>query len=209
MFGIINLPGFILAAALLIVTPGADTIYILSRTIAQGKKAGIYSVLGIITGSLCHATLVAFGLSLIIAQSVIAFNIIKYAGAAYLVYLGINMLLAKPTTALKLNTIYINPHKLFISGFLTNILNPKVILFYLVFLPQFVKTSEAHNPVPFLILGIMFIVPASVWCFMQVMFAAKLSQKIQQNTKISAWLNRATGGVFIALGLKLALMSKN
>ena len=209
MFGIINLPAFIVASALLIVSPGVDTVYILSRSIAQGKKAGIYSVLGIVTGSLLHVTLAAFGLSIIIAQSVTSFNIIKYAGAVYLSYLGIKMLLAKPIAQLDTDTPFLNVGKLYISGILTNLFNPKIILFYLVFLPQFVKTSEAHNPIPFLILGLMFIIPATVWCIMLVLFAVKLSQKLRQNNKISVWLNRATGVVFIALGLKLALISKN
>ena len=209
MFGIINLPAFIVASALLIISPGVDTIYILSRSIAQGKRAGIYSVLGISTGSLLHVTLAAFGLSIIIAQSVTAFNIIKYAGAVYLVYLGIKMLLSKPIIQLNIDTPYHNFRKLYISGILTNLFNPKIILFYLVFLPQFVLTSEAHNPIPFFILGFMFTIPATVWCIMLVFFAVKLSQKLRQNNKISLWLNRATGGVFIGLGLKLALISRN
>jgi RhtB (resistance to homoserine/threonine) family protein len=209
MFGIVNLPAFVIAGILLIISPGADTMYILGRSIAQGKKAGIYSVLGIVTGSLFHTTFAAFGLSLIIARSAIAFDLIKYIGAIYLAYLGIKMLLAKPLVKTDINTQRINSHKLYISGVLTNLLNPKVILFYLVFLPQFVKTSEAHNPVPFLILGILFVIPGTLWCIMLVIFAAKLSDKIKQNNKISLWLNRVTGGVFIGLGLKLALLSKN
>jgi len=208
MFGIINLPAFIVAGLLLIFTPGADTMYILGRSIAQGKKAGIYSVLGIVTGSLIHTTFAAFGLSLIIARSAMAFDIIKYAGAVYLAYLGVKMLLSKPMSDLELNTNRINSHKLYISGILTNLLNPKVILFYLVFLPQFVKTSEAHNPVPFLILGIMFIIPGTLWCITLAVFAAKLADKIKKSGKVSSWLSRVTGGVFIGLGLKLALLAK-
>lgn len=208
MFGIINLPAFIVAGALLIISPGADTMYILGRSIAQGKKAGIYSVLGIVTGSLCHTTFAAFGLSLIIARSAMAFDIIKYAGAGYLAYLGIKMLLTKPAGQLELDTRRINPHKLYVSGILTNLLNPKVILFYLVFLPQFVATSQAHNPLPFLILGIMFIIPGTIWCIMLAVFAARLANKVKKSNKISAWLNRVTGCVFIGLGVKLALMAK-
>jgi threonine/homoserine/homoserine lactone efflux protein len=208
MSGIINLPAFILAGILLILTPGADTMYILSRSISQGKKAGIYSVLGIVTGTLCHTTFVAFGLSLIIARSATAFNLIKYLGAFYLAWLGIKMLVLKPENKLQPVAAQINSRKVYLSGILTNILNPKTALFFLVFLPQFVKTSEAHNPVPFLILGMIFIIPGTAWCIMLVVFASKLSIKIKGNSKISLWLNRVTGGVFIALGLKLALLSK-
>ena len=209
MFGIINLPAFALAGVLLILTPGADTMYILGRSMAQGKKAGIYSVLGIVTGTLCHTTLAAFGLSLIIARYTMVFDLIKYLGAIYLAYLGIKMLLSKPVNNVELNAKPLNSHRLYISGFLTNILNPKTALFFLVFLPQFVKMSEAHNPLPYLILGIMFIIPGTIWCLMLVVFASKLSHKIKENNKISLWLNRVTGGVFIGLGLKLALLVKN
>jgi threonine/homoserine/homoserine lactone efflux protein len=209
MFGITNLPAFFVASALLIITPGADTMYILSRSITQGKKAGIYSVLGIVTGSLCHTTFAAFGLSLIVARSAVAFDMIKYAGAVYLAYLGFKMLLTKSLAQFELKTRSVNTQKVYISGILTNLLNPKVILFYLVFLPQFVKTSEAHNPVPFLILGIMFIIPGTIWCIMLAVFASKLADKVKKSGKVSLWLNRVTGGVFIALGLRLALLSKN
>ena len=208
MFGIINPPAFILAGLLLILTPGADTMFILGRSMAQGKKAGIYSVLGIVRGTLIHLTFVAFGLSLIVAKSEMIFNLIKYLGAIYLAWLGVKMIIAKTDAAPDNELAPINSHKLYLSGILTNLLNPKVILFFLVFLPQFVKTSEAHNPTPFLILGVIFIIPGTIWCIMLVIFAAKLSDKIKGNDKIALWLNRVTGGVFIALGLKLALLSK-
>jgi threonine/homoserine/homoserine lactone efflux protein len=208
MFGIINLPAFILAGILLNLIPGADTMYILGRSFSQGKKAGIYSALGISTGTLFHTTFAAFGLSLIIAQSATAFDMIKYIGAIYLGYLGIKMLITKPITSIEPAIVQIEPHKLYISGILTNVLNPKVALFFLVFLPQFVKASEIHNPVPFLLLGIIFIIPGTIWCLILAVFAAKFSGKIRGNGKLSLWLNRATGGVFIALGLKLALLSE-
>jgi len=207
MFGIINLPAFLVAGLLFILTPGADTMYILGRSIAQGKKAGVYSVLGIVTGTLIHITLVAFGLSLIIAKSLFVFNLVKYVGAAYLVWLGIKMLLAKPLNT-EVEVPKVSSHKVYISGVLTNLFNPKVVLFFLVFLPQFVKTSEAHNPVPFLILGVIFTIPGTIWCLMLVIFAAKLSQKIKGNNKIAVRLNQITGGVFIALGIRLATLAK-
>jgi threonine/homoserine/homoserine lactone efflux protein len=209
MFGIINLPTFIVAGLLFILTPGADTMYILGRSIAQGKKAGIYSVLGIVTGTIIHITFVAFGLSLIVAKSVLIFNLIKYVGAIYLVWLGIKMILAKPIVAAGPEFTKISSHKVYISGILTNLLNPKVILFFLVFLPQFVKTSEAHNPVPFLILGAILTIPGTIWCLTLAMFAARLSKKLKGNNRISIWLNRTTAGVFFALGLRLAMMTNN
>ena len=207
MFGIINLPAFLIAGILFAMAPGADTMYILGRSISQGKAAGIYSVLGIVTGTLIHITLVAFGLSLIIAKSEILFNLVKYAGAAYLAYLGIKMLLSKPLNT-ETGIEKVKSHRVYISGVLTNLLNPKVILFFLVFLPQFVKISEANNPVPYLILGAMFTIIGTLWCLTLVFFAAKLSEKIRGNSKFSLWMNRVAGGVFIGLGIKLALMAK-
>jgi len=118
------------------------------------------------------------------------------------------MLLSKPAAKFELNKQQISSHKLYISGILTNILNPKTALFFLVFLPQFVKGSEIHNPVPYMILGIIFIIPGTIWCIMLVLFATKLAGKIKGNNKIALWMNRVTGGVFIGLGLKLALLSK-
>jgi len=208
MFGIINLPTFIVAGILFILAPGADTMYILGRSIAQGKAAGVYSVLGIVTGTLIHITLVAFGLSLIIAKSQLLFNLVKYLGAAYLVFLGIKMLFAKPlNTNAKIEKV--KSHKVYLSGVLTNLLNPKVILFFMVFFPQFVAPGEANNPVPYLILGGLFTIAGSMWCMTLVFFAAKLSRKIRENSKVSLWINRVTGGVFIGLGIKLALLAKN
>lgn len=207
MFGLINLPAFILSGVLLNLTPGADTMYILGRSMAQGKKAGIYSALGISTGTLFHTTFVAFGLSLVVARSPIAFDIIKYAGAIYLIYLGIRMFLSKPTTPSSPALSNVNTGKLYLSGILTNLLNPKVALFFLVFLPQFVAPGQIHNPVSYLILGIIFIIPGTIWCIILALFAAKLSRKIKSDNQISLWLNLLTGGVFIALGVKLALLS--
>ena len=208
MFGLINLPAFILSGILLNLTPGADTMYIRGRSTAQGKKAGIYSALGISTGTLFHTTFVAFGLSLVVARSPIAFDIIKYAGAVYLIYLGIRMFLSKPASTSSPDLTDVNTGKLYLSGILTNLLNPKVALFFLVFLPQFVAPGQIHNPVPYLMLGIIFIIPGTIWCIILALFAAKLSRKIKSNNQISVWLNRLTGGIFIGLGLKLAFLSK-
>jgi threonine/homoserine/homoserine lactone efflux protein len=208
MFGLINLPAFILSGILLNLTPGADTMYILGRSMAQGKKAGIYSALGISTGTLFHTTFVAFGLSLVVARSAMAFDVIKYAGAVYLIYLGVRMILSKPASTSSAALSDINTGKLYLSGIITNLLNPKVALFFLVFLPQFVASAQIHNPVPYLVLGIIFIIPGTIWCIILALFAAKLSGTIKRNSQISVWLNGLTGGVFIALGMKLALLSK-
>ena len=211
MFGITNFETFLIAGILLNLTPGADTMYILGRSISQGKKAGILSALGISTGSLVHCIIAAFGLSIIIAKSAIAFSTIKYLGAAYLIYLGIKALLTKSQNEFeieKLDKKKTSNGKIFVSGILTNILNPKVALFFLAFLPQFIDPNYATNFMPFIILGLTFIATGTIWCLALALFSAKLSDRIRKNYKIKMWLVKITGGIFIALGIKLALAKK-
>ena len=133
MFGITNFETFLFAGIILNLTPGADTMYILGRSISQGKKAGIMSALGISTGSLVHCIIASFGLSIIIAKSAIAFSTIKYLGAVYLIYLGVKALLTKSRKEFEIEQLdkkKSSNRKIFISGILTNILNPKVALFF-------------------------------------------------------------------------------
>ncbi len=211
MFGISNFETFLIAAIILNITPGADTMYILGRSISQGKKAGILSALGISAGSLIHCIVAAFGLSVIIATSAIAFGIIKYLGAGYLIVLGVKVLMKKSNKEFEFEKL--NPKKtsnwnIFVSGILTNILNPKVALFFLAFLPQFINANNTTNALPFIVLGLTFIATGTIWCLALAWFSAKLSSKIRKNYKIKTSLDKITGGIFIALGVKLALLVK-
>ncbi len=210
MFGITNFEAFILAGIILNLTPGADTMYILGRSISQGKKAGTLSALGIATGALIHCIFAALGLSVILAKSALAFEIVKYVGAAYLIYLGIKMLITKKDEnfELKENNKQINYRKVYFSGILTNVLNPKVALFFLAFLPQFINPKYSQSFLPFLILGLTFVTTGTIWCLTLAMFSSKLSNTIRKNYKIKKWLDKTTGGIFIALGIKLALTKK-
>lgn len=210
MFGIINFETFLIAGIILNLTPGADTMYILGRSIAQGKRAGVLSALGISTGSVFHIIFATLGLSIILAQSALAFEIVKYLGAAYLIFLGVKAVLKKADGKLELSqggqtTDY---GKIFLSGVLTNLLNPKVALFFLAFLPQFIDPGYAENALPFLILGMTFLITGTVWCLILALFASKLSNRIRKNPGIKKWLDKITGGIFIALGIKLALTRK-
>ncbi len=210
MFGIINFTTFLIAGILLNITPGTDTMYILGRSISQGKKAGILSVLGISTGALIHCAFAALGLSFILATSALAFEIVKYVGAAYLMVLGIRTLLstADSNFELKEETEQNNYRKIYISGILTNVLNPKIALFFLAFLPQFIAPNYIKSPLPFLILGLTFVVTGTIWCLTLAIFASKLSNKIRKNYRIKKWLDKITGGLFIVIGIKLALTKK-
>ena len=209
MFGIINFEVFILAALILVLVPGSDAMYIIAKSIANGRKDGYLASLGVSTGSLIHTAFAAFGLSIILAESQLAFNIVKYLGAAYLVYLGIKAILTKNLVDLSIKNKLGNQKngRTYLSGVLTNVLNPKVALFYLAFLPQFVDPNYTNNYISFLILGLIFTAIGIIWCFIIAMFSSKLSQKFRENYRIKIWLDKITGVVFISLGAKL-LFSK-
>lgn len=205
MFGTQNLSVFLLAAISLNLVPGADTLYIISRSIAQGKKAGMVSVLGISTGSLLHTTAAALGLSAILATSAVAFTVVKLIGAVYLVYLGIQMFIDKNSQ----ENINITPENkslwaIYRQAVLTNILNPKVALFFLAFLPQFVAPASSDRVFSFLFLGCLFIITGTSWCMFVALLSAKASNVIRSKNRLMNIANKITGVIFIGLGIKLA-----
>ena len=208
MIGIENFPLFLVSCILLNITPGQDTLYIVGRSVAQGKLAGAWSVCGIMTGVLIHTLLAALGLSTILATSALAFGIVKFAGAGYLIWLGVEMLRRDGGKIQPLPDRPLNPWALYRQGVLTNVLNPKVALFFLSFLPQFVSPHSGHGVVPFLILGMVFFTTGSLWCLILVMGAAWATDRWRRGTGAGAILGKLTGTVFVVLGLKLAFSSK-
>ncbi|MCY9762343.1 LysE family translocator [Paenibacillus alvei] len=203
MYGIVNYEVFLLTGILLNLIPGADTMYIVGRSISQGRKAGVYSVFGIINGSLIHTLLVAFGLSIILTKSILVFNIIKMVGVIYLIYLGIKMLLDKTNASFsKSESQKENLRKIYIQGMLTSLTNPKVSLFFIAFLPQFIDTKSS-SPIPFIILGLTFSITGLLWCLFIAYFSSYVTRKIKANQRLSAYLNKITGILFIGLGLNL------
>ncbi|MFJ8218883.1 homoserine lactone transporter [Bacillus cereus] len=202
MYGIINYEVFLLTGILLNLIPGADTMYIVGRSISQGRKAGVYSVFGIITGSLVHTLLVAFGLSIILTKSIVLFNTIKVIGVIYLVYLGIKMILDKTNVAFQASSNKLNIRKIYVQGLLTSLTNPKVSLFFIAFLPQFINT-KASGPMPFIILGLTFTVTGLLWCLFVAYFSSYVTKKLRGNQKVGMILNKITGLIFIGMGLKL------
>ncbi|KMN45642.1 LysE family translocator [Bacillus sp. LK2] len=202
MYGIINYEVFLLTGILLNLIPGADTMYIVGRSISQGRKAGVYSVFGIITGSLVHTLLVAFGLSIILTKSIVLFNTIKVIGVIYLVYLGIKMILDKTNVAFQASSNKLNIRKIYLQGLLTSLTNPKVSLFFIAFLPQFIDT-KASGPMPFIILGLTFTVTGLLWCLFVAYFSSYVTKKLRGNQKVGMILNKITGLIFIGMGLKL------
>ncbi|MEJ9151965.1 LysE family translocator [Bacillus smithii] len=204
MFGITGYGIYLLTSLLLNVTPGTDTMYIISRSTSQGRKAGYYSVLGISTGAFIHTLLAAFGLSIILAKSIVLFTAIKLIGAAYLIYLGIRMLRQKSPLNFESSALQnMELKKIYMQGVLTNVTNPKVALFFISFLPQFIRPDNPYGPVPFILLGISFIMTGTIWCFIIAYFASFATKKLRENAKIADLLNKLTGIVFIGLGIKL------
>jgi len=208
MFGILNFETFLLAGILLNLTPGADTMYILGRSISQGKKSGILSALGISSGALLHCGFAVLGLSIVLAQSALAFSIVKYIGAAYLVYLGIKSFWSSATGNASIAEEMgssMSYSKIYLSGILTNVLNPKVALFFLAFLPQFIDPEYAKNALPFLLLGLTFVATGTLWCLLLAIFSSKLANKIRKYPNIQNTFNKSTGVLFVVLGIQLAL----
>jgi RhtB (resistance to homoserine/threonine) family protein len=211
MTGIIHFESFLIAGILLNLTPGNDTVFILTKSIAGGRKAGILSVLGIATGSLIHTTLAALGLSIIIAKSVIAFTIVKYAGAAYLLYLGVRMIIdrSKFDGIVEKGDKRIDSFKIYRDAVLTNVLNPKVAMFFIAFLPQFIDPTWHNSIIPFMLLGITFTITGTIWCLVLACFASFIFSRLRTNQKFTSLLNKICGAVLIGLGIKIALTAKN
>ncbi|ATJ87597.1 LysE family translocator [Ralstonia solanacearum] len=221
--GIVNLPLFMLAVFLLNVTPGPDTAYIVGRSVSQGRVAGLISSLGVSAGCCVHVLAVAFGLTALLAASAVAFTVIKVIGAAYLIYLGGRMLLAPPERddasdspdapqARAMEDAAVRRPRplraLFMQGFLTNVLNPKVVLFFLSFFPQFVDPGTGHKAVAFLALGAVFIAMSTAWNSLVAWVAASVTRRVAGKPGIKRWLDRVVGTAFIGLGARLAFSTR-
>ncbi len=207
MNGIIHFETFLITGILLNITPGNDTIFILSKSIAQGKKAGVFSVLGIATGSILHTLLAAFGLSILIQQSPLLFNAIKYAGAVYLLYLAYTMLTdkSKLNMYLRSSDYKTNYFGIYRDGMITNILNPKVALFFIAFLPQFIAPNVKDSLLPFLLLGATFITTGTIWCLLLALFSATIFAKLKNHKNVASYINKICGLSLVALSIKVAL----
>jgi len=208
MLGTHDLLLFVGSGLLLNVTPGPDTLYIVGRGTTHGLRAGVVAALGIGAGTLVHISAAAFGLSAILAASAGSFTTIKLIGAAYLVYVGLSLAFSSSTPLNQTGTTPLATASLgtvFMQGFLTNVLNPKVALFFLAFLPQFVESDAANKPLAFLFLGLVFNVNGTLWNLFIAWSAARMSAGLRQRAAALKWFNRCVGGIFVALGIRLAL----
>jgi threonine/homoserine/homoserine lactone efflux protein len=211
MLGIHELWLFIISGLLLNVTPGPDTAYIIGRSVQLGWRGGAAAALGISAGCLVHVFAAAIGLSALLAASSTAFALVKWIGAAYLCFIGVKMLLSRPQ-GLADDEVgasgAISLRQVFLQGSLTNVLNPKVALFFLAFLPQFVATDSPHKAAAFLLLGLIFIFNGTLWCLGVAAFAASAAGRIRQSGRALAWINRALGGLFVYLGVRVAMLAR-
>jgi RhtB (resistance to homoserine/threonine) family protein len=204
-FGTQHLFLFMLSGFLLNITPGQDTLYIVGRSVSQGRRAGLLSVLGILTGCAIHAVAAAFGLSAILATSARAFAAVKLAGAAYLCYLGVGMLIERANPEEERRFAPESDWTIFRAGLLTNVLNPKVALFFMAFLPQFVSPSAESRISALLFLGAVFIFNGTWWCVFLVWSASAVSRRLRTRSTPALVLKRATGALFVGLGVRLAV----
>jgi threonine/homoserine/homoserine lactone efflux protein len=189
----------------LILAPGPDMVYVITRGISHGRRAGIVSAFGVICGILIHTMAAALGMALIFQTSVIAFQIVKYLGALYLIYLGVKSWLGKSSFNLQPATERVSSQALFWQGMLSNVLNPKIAIFFLSFLPQFIDKGSSNIPLQMVMLGFTFALFGLCFLTLVGYFAgsigAWLSRK-PQYTKTFRWI---TGSILISLGSHLAL----
>lgn len=200
---------FLTTGILLNLAPGPDTAYILGRSIVQGRRAGIASALGISVGSICHTIAAALGLSAVLAASAWAFTIVKFAGGAYLIYLGLRMILSR-AGELHLPSQFRQQETAaaFRQGIITNLLNPKVALFFLAFLPQFIDPASPMKIPAFIFLGLTFVTTGTIWCLILAWFASAFSEHLRGSKTVANVLNRTVGAIFVFLGLRLAAASR-
>jgi len=200
---------FILAGWLLNLTPGPDVLYIVTTALRCGTRAGVLAGLAIATGCLVHVVAAAVGLGALLAASATAFMLLKFAGAAYLVWLGVRILLAKtpppaPVLEQRQAALPARPGAVFRGGFLTNVLNPKVALFFLAFVPQFIPADAPHKVLAFLLLGLLFTLNSipvnSGWALAAAWLARRAAVRNAMH-----WLDRAAAVMFIGFGVALAV----
>lgn len=217
MLGTHDLALFVVSGLLLNAVPGPDTVLVMSRAAAHGFRVGSAAALGVGAGVFIHVLAAALGLSALLATSAAAFTVVKWMGAAYLVFLGLQMLLVrcpKPgkegrhgndaEMTVKETTL----RQVFLQGLVTNVLNPKVALFFLAFVPQFISADASSTAMAFLFLGSIFNLNSIGWSHMLAWVAAEGGRRVRLPARTLTWLNRGIGGIFVGFGLRLLLSQR-
>jgi len=218
MLGTHDLGLFIASGLLLNMTPGPDSLLIMARSATQGFRAGSAAALGIGAGTCVHVLAAALGLSALLSASAAAFTVVKLLGAAYLIYLGAGMLFKRRAAAAESGSpgslqgmpppTPLPLRRIFAQGFLTNVLNPKVGLFFLAFVPQFISADAPSKAAAFLFLGAIFNVNGMVWCHLLAWSSAAAGARARGQAwaqVLGRWLNRGIGALFLAFGVRLAV----
>lgn len=212
MFDIVHFPLFAASVFLLSVTPGPDLAYVVGQSIGNGRRAGVISAAGVAIGSCAHTVASALGLTALLAASPVLFTMVKFLGAAYLIWLGIRMIMGsmqrsnEPQVAVAAPAA--NTHTLLLRGFLTTITNPKVLLFFIAFFPQFVTVGGDNQVASFLLLGLAYAVIGFLCDAMFAWLAASAAGAVSRNRTVKVWIDRVVGLAFIALGLRLWLSKR-
>ena len=205
MNGILNFQLFIISSMIIIIVPGPDFIYVTTRGISNGNKAGVISACGISVGILIHTLFAAFGLSAIIQTSKVAFSIIKFLGAGYLIFIGIKAIISKNKTV-EFNIDRNFKHEnMFKQGVLTNVFNPKAIVTFMAFLPQFVSVNIVNPKSQFILLGLILSIMSIIWLGFVGYFAGIFGSIIKRNKIIQNGIKYISGSIMILLGLRLAI----
>lgn len=205
MFDTASLLIFITAAVVLVVTPGPAVLYIVGRSLEQGRIAGIVSALGIASAGVVHVVLAVLGVSAILTQSEVAFTLIKYAGAAYLIYLGARTLLTKVKNPTDLTFNPMSLSQIYRQGVIVNMLNPKTALFFLAFLPQFVNPERGSVTAQLLMLGVIFVTIAVVSDGVYGIAAGSIRELLLTKPRTMQWQKYISGTIYIGLGILTAL----
>ena len=209
MLTIENFYVFLTVSILINLSPGPDMIYTAARSLSQGTRAGVFSALGVFAGCLFHITAAVFGLSKIIEQSVLLFSIIKYAGAAYLIYLGLRSLLNKKKSKTEFHALPPMPNqKVFLQGMVTNILNPKVAIFFLSFLPQFIDPQSGYLKEQIAFLGLWFDVQGTIILITVASLTGGFRNLLLKNRGFWNWQEKITGLILVGLGIKMLFTKK-
>lgn len=204
MFSVQNFYLFLSVSILINLSPGPDMIYTVARSLSQGTKAGILSALGVFTGCLFHISAAMFGLSKIIQESILLFSIIKYAGAAYLIYLGLKSLLSKKNRTSAIVTLSsISYAKIYWQGVITNVLNPKVAIFFISFLPQFIDPNSDYLKQQIGFLGLWFAMQGTLVLIIVASLTGTFRGILQRNKNFWSWQEKITGMILVGLGLKM------
>jgi threonine/homoserine/homoserine lactone efflux protein len=200
---------FVVAALVLLLTPGPAVLYIVTRSMDQGRRAGLVSVAGVHVGTLAHIFAAAAGISAVLAASATAFSVVKYLGAAYLVYIGVRRLLDRRTLGVAAAGKPTRLRRAFLDGVIVNVLNPKTGLFFLAFLPQFVTVSRGHVGVQIVALGVVFVLLGAVTDSLYALTAGSAAQWLRGRPRFLASERWISGSLYIGLGVVAALSSNH